>query len=463
MSKGPIQRIQDSIHGLMEFRGMETLVVDVLRTPELQRLRRIRQLGLAHLVFPGAEHSRLVHSLGAAWLAVRFGRQLIDTTRGFLIDVLRPSPSSIRDFAVAALCHDLGHGPLSHAWEREVIGDKYDFDKWAAKLGLNDSYKTLLKGAKWHELVTGAFLIWPDGQLHRLLERTESKASERVVRLLRGQYYLPYLPRLLSGDVDVDRADFIRRDTQQSGVAYGRYDLDWLLSTCTVGKTQYGELVSGFDFRKSVRAIEQFLIARQALYETVYYHKTVHSAEGMVAMFLKRVKDVVHEGGKFQTDVMLKPYLKMMAGEVLDQFELLRLDDFSLMVLIDALASSKPVDLTVEDLGRRILARDLFKIVPCTTEQADEILGRQGGYEEIYDAIKPFCPGNPRYYLVVDRGVFGMFCSRKEEMAYLVDESRSATPIVSHPKLRGYDKTDRFTRLFTIADAVDAVTKLVRR
>jgi HD superfamily phosphohydrolase len=146
MSKGPIQRIQDSIHGLMEFRGMETLVVDVLRTPELQRLRRIRQLGLAHLVFPGAEHSRLVHSLGAAWLAVRFGRQLIDTTRGFLIDVLRPSPSSIRDFAVAALCHDLGHGPLSHAWEREVIGDKYDFDKWAAKLGLNDNLQDSIEG-----------------------------------------------------------------------------------------------------------------------------------------------------------------------------------------------------------------------------------------------------------------------------------------------------------------------------
>ena len=78
MPSSRFQRVQDSVHGLMEFRGMETLVIEVLRTPEIQRLRRIRQLGLAHLVFPGAEHSRLVHSLGAAYLAIRFGRHLQD-------------------------------------------------------------------------------------------------------------------------------------------------------------------------------------------------------------------------------------------------------------------------------------------------------------------------------------------------------------------------------------------------
>ena len=183
MPKGPIQRIQDPVHGLMEFRSMETLVIELLRTPELQRLRRVRQLGLAHLVFPGAEHSRLVHSLGVAWLAVRFGRQLVDATRGFLVEILRPGPSSIRDLAVAALCHDLGHGPFSHAWEREIVGEKYDFDKWATTLGFSTAQRALLKGAKWHELVTCALLIWPDGQLHRLLERNEQRSSERIMQL----------------------------------------------------------------------------------------------------------------------------------------------------------------------------------------------------------------------------------------------------------------------------------------
>ena len=142
------------------------------------------------------------------------------------------------------------------------------------------------------------------------------------MQLLRGHYYLQYLPRLLSSDIDVDRADFILRDTYQSGVAYGRYDLNWLVSTCTVGMTEYDQLVTGFDRRKSIRVIEQFLIARHALYETVYYHKTVHAAEGMVASFLRRVRDVVKDGGMLPAQTMLRPYFEVMAGEALEQRKL---------------------------------------------------------------------------------------------------------------------------------------------
>src|SRR3984893_4354238 len=128
------QRIQDSVHGLMEFHGMEKVVIEVLRTPEIQRLRRIRQLGLAHLVFPGAEHSRFVHSLGASHLVIRFCKQLRENQGDDLFKFFIPDVESIRDMAVAALCHDLGHGPLSHMWEREIVGDDYDCIKWANSL-----------------------------------------------------------------------------------------------------------------------------------------------------------------------------------------------------------------------------------------------------------------------------------------------------------------------------------------
>ncbi|MBI4822791.1 MAG: HD domain-containing protein [Nitrospirae bacterium] len=170
-------RVQDSVHGLMEFYGVETVVINVLRTPELQRLRRIRQTGLGHLVFPGAEHSRLVHSLGASYLAIRFTKQLEHACRNLLTDLLCPNSSVIRDIAVAALCHDLGHGPLSHAWEREIVGEDYDFDKWIYKLGLNES-KKYLEGAKWHELVGHAMLLWEDGQLHKLLEQDRMSLAQ---------------------------------------------------------------------------------------------------------------------------------------------------------------------------------------------------------------------------------------------------------------------------------------------
>jgi HD superfamily phosphohydrolase len=457
------RRIQDSVHGLMEFRGTETLVIEILRTAELQRLRRIRQLGLAHLVFPGAEHSRLVHCLGAAWLATRFGRHLANSPKGTLSSLLLPGDNAIRDLAVAALCHDLGHGPLSHAWEREVIGEGYDAGKWADKLGLPESVRGDLQRSKWHELVTTALVLWPDGELNQMLERIEIRYSERIAQLLRGRYWLKYLPRLLSSDIDVDRADFIRRDTYQSGVAYGRYDLDWLISTCSLGLTESGELVVGFDQRKAYRTVEQFLIARQALYEAVYYHKTVHAAEGMVALFLRRLKDVVSSSGEFTIDKLLSPYVKVISGEAIGPEEILRLDDFSLSVLIDVVSGMSSMDPTVRDLGHRILSRDLFKLVPCGSSEIEDYLGRPESYDRIFAAIKPFCTGDPRYYLVVDRISFKMFGSDRLDCAFFLDDDRKATPIKEHPQLRSYDKSDRAVRLFTVAGAIDAVAGLIQK
>lgn len=274
-----IERIQDTIHGLMEFQGMETSVVSVLRAQELQRLRRIRHLGLVHMAFPGAEHSRLVHSIGTSHLAIRFARHLANITRDFLVDFFQPGPSATRDFALAALFHDLGHGPLSHVWEREVVGEDFDKKAWMQKLGLDENEPGLFD-LQWHELVGQALLSWPDGQLHRLLEQQEHGSSDRIRRLMVGEFYLQFLPRLLSGDVDVDRCDYILRDAHQTGVAYGRYDLNWLVSTATVGFTAENKLVAGFDRQKAPPVVEQLLIARRALYDTVYFHRTVRGAEG---------------------------------------------------------------------------------------------------------------------------------------------------------------------------------------
>ncbi|MGB9455654.1 MAG: HD domain-containing protein [Bryobacteraceae bacterium] len=441
---------------------METVVVDVLRTPELQRLRRIRQLGLSHFVFPGAEHSRLAHSLGASYLALKFGRQLMERSRDFLIDELSPTPESIRDLAVAALCHDLGHGPLSHAWEREIVGENYDFDRWIHKLGLAGE-KDNLRDAKWHELVGQGLLAWEDGKLHRLLEGHDAGFSRRLRYLLRGKYYLPYLPRLLASDVDVDRADFLRRDTHQCGVAYGRYDLDWLISTCTVGQTDQCDLVVGFDKRKAVRVVEQFLIARRALYETVYYHKTVRIVEGMVALFLRRLKEVAAaESGRLGVFDFLKPLIAMISGEVLSPPELLSLDDFALWILIQAVSEAKGMDETVHDLGQRILARDLFKIVPCPNEKVREFLLKPDGHDRLHSAIQPFCSGKAAYYLYIDSTNFAMLAERPGNMAYLVDENRLATPIRDNEALRGYRaKPEESLRLFTLSEAVGAVVSAI--
>jgi HD superfamily phosphohydrolase len=443
----------------MEFRGMETVVIDLLRMPEVQRLRRIKQLGLAHLVFPGAEHSRFAHSLGVAYVTIRFARHLQDVCRGMLSDLLSPSDSSIRDMATAALCHDLGHAPLSHAWEREVIGEAYDRGRWARALGL-DTADPALKSLKWHELVTQALLFRREGQLHQLLEMHEKGFSERVRKLLLGDYYLSYLPGLLHGDIDADRADFLLRDTRQCGVTYGNYDLDWLISTCTVGKIRDDRLVVGFDRHKALRVVEHFLTSRRALYENVYYHKTVHCAEGMVSLFLRRLKRVISDYPNLQVDNFVRPLLRMIEGETVDANDLHRLDDYSLSFLIDSLSRTPGMDATIKELGRRIIERDLFKVVPVHPARTRDFLLRPDAFDRIFDSIRPYCAGDPKDYLIVDKYTFAMLSPRNP--SYFVDDAMRASPIREHESLRlHWSEPEEFIRLFTVREAREAVVALM--
>jgi hypothetical protein len=449
----------------MEFQGMETSVVEVLRAEELQRLRRIRQLGLAHLVFPGAEHSRLAHSIGAAHLAVRYTRQVAEAIRGFLVPELGPDDAVVRDLALAALCHDLGHGPLSHVWEREVVGENFDRSAWATALGL-PAAEPQLATLKWHEVVGQALIAWPDGQLHKLLEQQEEGTSLRVRRLLTRIYDLPYLPRLLSSDVDFDRCDFIMRDARQTGVAYGRYDLNWLISTVTVGRTQNNKLVVGFDKRKAPRVIEQFLVARRALYETVYYHKTVRSAEGMIGLLLRRLKVVVTDKGwLFGGMSLFDPYKKIVSNTSLEPNDVLGLDDYSLWVLIQQLASRPKDDVTLADLARRIVSRDLFKIVPCAQGKLEEFIQKHDARDLLYEAVSQFVPGDKSYYVHLDNAVIKMFCEDDAEAAYFVDvddESRPAIPIREHAELRPHWRDPhKLVRLYVPREAVAAVRDLI--
>jgi len=441
---------------------METSVVEVLRAKELQRLRKIRQLGLAHLVFPGAEHSRLVHSLGAAYLAVRFARQLSHATSEFLIPTLRPSESSVRDLAVAALCHDLGHGPLSHVWEKNVIGEDFDRRAWANALGVDISDSDLQQ-RKWHELVGQALLAWPEGELHRILENQELNSSDRIRQLLMGHYYIPYLARLLSSDVDLDRADFLLRDAHQTGAVYGRFDLNWLLSTATVGETPLGRLTVGFDSRKAPPVIEQFLVARRAMYHTVYLHKTVRAAEAMMSLLLKRLQLVMRERDLAVDSRLFAPFRKVIRGEPLSPPEVLGLDDYSLWVFIQQLSEAEGIDITVADLARRIVARDLFKLVPCAPKRLCAFIVQPGAYERLHHVLTAYTRGDAQYYVYVDESSFEILCPDEQNWSYFVDsDTRRAYPIRDHERIQQYRRQpETLMRLFAPREAIEDIAKLV--
>ena len=204
------------------------------------------------------------------------------------------------------------------------------------------------------------------------------------------------------------------------------------------------------------------MIARRALYDTVYYHKTVRASEGMVGLLLKRVKEVVREMPRLVEEGFAQPLMRMIKGEAVGLSELLAVDDFSLWVLIDYLATEKVEDLTVRDLAQRIIARDLFKLVPVSPERANEFLRRADAYDKIHDVIQPYCPGKREYYLIVDSLKFATLSEKTGQWCYFVDEHRQATPIREHEQFREYWRQPReAVRLFTLREAVDAVGKLM--
>ena len=439
MSKRSLERVQDAVHGLMKFHGPETAVIRLLETREIQRLRRIRQLGLASLVYPGAEHSRHAHSLGAAYLAIRFGHQLQEAAAEFLPPLLQPGPEEIRDLAIAALCHDLGHGPFSHTWEDQCIGKK-DFNDnrnaWAKAFKLNPED---CKDLKWHEIVGQGLLHWPESELHKRLKEHDESMPERILALLHGSYHVPYLSRLLSSDVDIDRGDFLLRDAIQCGVSYGRYDLEWLLSCVTLG--YYNDnVVMGFDLQKSRRVIEEFVLAHRAHYETVYYHHTVKSAELMLGLFFKRLKMLVKESRAKYAALFprYRSIIDVAAGDVIGPKEVLELDDALLWSFLSEVANDpKEPDEILCDLAWRLSHRDLFKSIELPRAESSLPLPTR---EQLVDQgmhLVKLCSGRSTssdefnaYYLCPFNQDRDILSTKEHDCGFFIDTTRSDRPAI---------------------------------
>jgi len=181
--------LRDPVHGLVAFEGEdETLIERLLRAREVQRLRGVKALGLPSLVFLGAEHSRFGHALGTAHVMVRL-LERIGRVEGELPMDMRVDASARADALAAAMLHDLGHGPFSHLFEE------------------------ILPGAVPHEEWTTRILRDPETEIHAALEAHSDGMAERVAGLLEGQHRLGYLARAVSGTLDVDRADYLLRDS----------------------------------------------------------------------------------------------------------------------------------------------------------------------------------------------------------------------------------------------------------
>jgi len=265
--------IHDPIHGSIK---MEGFLLALLETPEVQKLHGIHQLGLAYLVFPGAHHTRLEHSLGVCHFAKRMSEEL---------NLPKEERLTVQ---AAGLLHDLGHGPYSHTLEH-VLHMKLGIDHMELTkdiiTGKHDSIKDLKEGReRIHEILENAGL--DPKKVASLVTGDDGKDNENNIELFSKEKRdeKKYLAQIIHSPIDADQIDYLLRDSHYTGVAAGTIDNHRLLQTLALHN---GELVIT---KGGINALEGMLVARALMYSTVYFHKTVRIAEGMLARAVERIE-----------------------------------------------------------------------------------------------------------------------------------------------------------------------------
>ena len=350
--------LRDAVHGFVSFEGDEELVIPrLMDTPEMQRLRRIRQLGVASVAFPGAEHTRFAHAIGAAHV-MKLLLARLRQIHGELPFWQQVTSERAQDALAAAFLHDAGHGPLSHLFEDAIPGTSH------------------------HEAWTEKIILDPSTGVHQVLIGIDPHMPERVAALVRGEHPLPYLARAVSGTLDVDRCDYLLRDAHSTGVRYGVFDLDWLFRSLRFqpivarrptldggapgpsGMAQAPGLA--IDGAKGLPAIEAFILARLFMFQQVYLHKATRSAEWMIRTVLGRASALIADGQRLVGTPRAIELTAHGAPPALADY--LELDDAALTVAMHAWESSQ--DPPLADLCKRVRARALFKTYELHGEQA---------------------------------------------------------------------------------------------
>lgn len=309
--------LNDPIYGFISIPN--SLLYDLIEHPYFQRLRRISQMGVSYLVYPGAHHTRFHHALGCMHLM----QKAVQVLRFKNVEISEDEENALY---IAILLHDIGHGPFSHAMEHSIVEGVH------------------------HEAISLFFMnrlnVEFNGQL------------DLAIQIFKGEYHRKFMLQLISSQLDMDRMDYLKRDSFYSGVAEGNINSERLIQMLNV---QDDQLVIE---EKGIYSVEMFLVARRLMYWQAYLHKTSVCAELILVRILKRAKELRHDGVELWGSEALLFFLKNQVAY--DDFDVKALDQFALLDDSDIMGALKSWqfhnDYILSSLSKMIVNRDLLKI-----------------------------------------------------------------------------------------------------
>lgn len=324
--------LNDPIYGFITIPN--ALIFDLIEHPYFQRLRRISQMGLSYLVYPGAHHTRFHHAIGGMHLMQKAVRVL--RFKGIAI-----SEEEAIALYVTILLHDIGHGPFSHALEQSIV------------TGVD------------HESISLKFM--------EALNKEFNGQLSLAITIFKGNYHRKFLYQLISSQLDMDRLDYLKRDSFYSGVSEGNINSERLLVMLNV---KNDELVVE---EKGIYSVEKFIVARRLMYWQVYLHKTGVVAEKVLVKVLKRAKELVLLGKELPASKALNYFLKNQNYEKDFNDEALKifskLDDYDMLLAIKEWISNE--DMLLSKLAESLINRKLPKVIiqnkPFSIKQINEV------------------------------------------------------------------------------------------
>ena len=351
---------RDPVHNIIRLRTDSDegeLMMRLIDAPEFQRLRRIKQLGLGLYTYQGAEHSRFTHSLGAFHLMTRVLDRL-----GEKHNIQQEDRTAAR---AAALLHDVGHGSFSHVMEK-VLG--FHHEAWTVQVVLSDQT-----------------------EIGRLLRAHSPELPAKVAAIIEGKFQPAALAQLVSSQLDVDRMDYLLRDSLMTGAKYGIYDLEWIINALAIDED--GDRI--YVAARGLYAVEEYLQARYYMFRQVYFHRSLRSAEAVLRSILRRALALL-EAGESVWHAPGTAFEKVLRTQKLTIEEHLEIDDSDVLFHIKQWQRSQ--DPILKDLSERFTGRRLFKAVDLDMNPAEQVSFLAAARECVRKA-----GFDPEYYFIEDR------------------------------------------------------------